>query len=72
MIEELQAQYQICGLRASLNPDNQRSLRLLLRLGFEPARAGPPELASPVPGWEDSDCLMRCPLPWRGVLAQGR
>ena len=71
MIEELQAHYQIRGLRASFNPDNQRSLRLLLRLGFEPAQPGPLEAASPVPGWEDSDCLMRCPLPWRGVLPRG-
>lgn len=68
MIEELQARYRIGGLRASLHPDNQRSLRLLLRLGFEPAQPGPLEAASPVPGWEDTDCLMRCPLPWRGLL----
>ena len=70
MIEELQASYRIQGLRASLQPANQRSMRLLLRLGFEPGLPGPLELASPVPGWEDSDCLMRCPLPWRGLLPQ--
>ena len=67
MIEELQDHYQIRGLRASLNPDNLRSMRLLRRLGFEPARPGPLEQASPVPGWDDTDVLMRCPLPWRGL-----
>ena len=68
MIEELQSAYRIQGLRASLHPDNLRSMRLLLRLGFEPALAGPLELSSPVPGWDDSDCLMRCRLPCCGPL----
>ena len=67
MIDELQACYRIGSLRASLNPDNQRSMRLLLRLGFEPARPGPLEATNPLAGWEDSDKLMRCPLPWRGL-----
>lgn len=71
MIEELQATYCIQGLRAILNPDNQRSMRLLLRLGFEPALPGPLELSNPVPGWDDSDCLMRCPLPWGGLRPRG-
>ena len=68
MIEELQTHYRIQGLRASLHPDNLRSMRLLRRLGFERALPGPLELTNPVPGWDDGDCLMRCPLPWRGVL----
>ena len=68
MIEELQSAYRIQGLRASLHPDNLRSMRLLLRLGFEPALTGPLELSSPVPGWDDSDCLMRCRLPFCGPL----
>ena len=63
MIEELQCAYRIQGLRASLHPDNLRSMRLLRRLGFEPALPGPLERSCPVPGWDDSDCLMRCPLP---------
>ena len=71
MIEELQATYRIQGLRASLNPANLRSMRLLRRLGFQLAVPGPLELASPVPGWEHSDCLMRCALPWHGLLPQG-
>ena len=68
MIEELQANYRIQGLRASFNPDNRRSMRLLRRLGFEPVLPGPLELSNPVAGWEDSDCLMRCTLPWRGLV----
>lgn len=72
MIDELQAHYRIQGLRASLNPANLRSMRLLRRLGFVRALPGALELTNPVPGWDDTDCLMRCPLPWRGVLPQRR
>ena len=67
MIDELQAAYPMRRLQASLRPDNLRSMRLLLRLGFEPLATDPQQTTGLPAGWEDGDCRMQCPLPWRGL-----
>jgi [ribosomal protein S5]-alanine N-acetyltransferase len=65
MIDELVAHYRIQGLHASLHPDNHRSMRLLLRLGFVPLRADLLAAGQSVPVHDEGDCVMVCPLPWR-------
>ena len=63
MIDELVGPYAVQGLHASLHPDNLRSMRLLLRLGFEPWLPGRLPAAQPMPAHDAGDCLMICPLP---------
>ena len=55
MIDELGQHYRVTQLRATLHPDNQRSMRLLLRLGFVPVLPTADEIAA----MDAGDCLMR-------------
>lgn len=55
MIDELIGHYRVKALRATLDPANQRSMRLLLRLGFVRDRPTAGEAANMTAG----DCLMR-------------
>ena len=55
MIDELHQHYRVTLLRATLDPANQRSMRLLLRLGFVLVVPDADEAAT----MDAGDCLMR-------------